>query len=137
MHNINPKIWGPPAWDFLFYVAIAYPDNPTQENKDSIKQFLYSLEHILPCEKCRYNYNGHIKSIKMDDNILNTRYDLLIWLVDVHNKIRAYNGKKPRSYDEIIKKYTNQETCVSYTMIIIIVTIILILVLAGTKLYFR
>ena len=46
MHNYNPKLWGPSAWTFLMYIAMAYPDNPSNGEKEYMKLFLKSMGNV-------------------------------------------------------------------------------------------
>jgi hypothetical protein len=105
MYSIDPKLWGRPAWDFLFYMAFAYPDNPNTEDRENMKQFLLALGPVLPCEKCRFNYKNHLTTIKLTDESLNSRYNLIIWLINIKNAIAASNGKSGTTYDQVVNKY--------------------------------
>ena len=55
-NSIKPKIWGPHGWKFLHYVSLGYPEKPTDKEKIYYKNFYYSLQNVLPCEKCAQNY---------------------------------------------------------------------------------
>ena len=55
--NINPEIWGPSLWKFLHFLTLSYPENPSEEEQNRMFDFLTSLQEILPCEKCRNNFN--------------------------------------------------------------------------------
>ena len=66
---MNPKIWGPHAWIFLHSVSFSYPDDPTEEDKKEYKKFFESLQYVLPCDTCKYNYKKKIKKIKLTDKI--------------------------------------------------------------------
>ena len=59
---MNPKIWGKHAWIFLHSITLAYPNCPTDEEKNNTKNFFISLENILPCYECRRNYKKHLKT---------------------------------------------------------------------------
>ena len=54
------KDWGPGAWSFIHYVALAYPENPTGEDKENYKMFYANLINVLPCQKCALNYQKHL-----------------------------------------------------------------------------
>jgi hypothetical protein len=105
MHSINPQLWGPPAWDFLFYVVLSYSDTPTQDEKNNIKTFFESLGNILPCEKCQYNYKKHTTITQLSNSVLASRYTLVLWLLDIYNDICVLNNKKILTYQNIIDKY--------------------------------
>ena len=46
---MRPEIWGPHAWIFLHSVTLEYPDNPTDEDKQNMINFIDSLGNVLPC----------------------------------------------------------------------------------------
>ena len=57
---MEPEIWGPHGWKFMHYISLGYPINPTSKDKINYKNFYYSLQDILPCEKCAINYQKNI-----------------------------------------------------------------------------
>ena len=83
--DIDPKIWGGPAWIFLQNVAKGYPMNPTPMDKNNYKIMFDSLKNTLPCSKCRSNYRIHLKQFPLI-NYLNNRKSLLTWVRLVKNK---------------------------------------------------
>ena len=54
--NLLPKVWGKPAWMFLYTVALGYPNQPTPQDKEAGKRLILSLQELLPCDKCRVNF---------------------------------------------------------------------------------
>ena len=102
--NIKPDIWGSHLWRFLHYLSLSYPENPTDEEKEIMLNFLESLQEILPCEKCRYNFNKHLDNLDM--NVLNNNESFVKWVYNVHNEVNRDTGKPILSYDEFIKMYT-------------------------------
>lgn len=133
MFNIDPKIWGHNAWEFLFYVAISYPNNPTNEEQNNMKNFLLYTGKILPCEKCRLNYIDHLKKYPLNEAALRDRNSLLIWLSNINNEIRVINNKEPLKTDKIIDRYINKNSCeenyktnLIYILSILIIIFILI-----------
>lgn len=49
MNHINPKIWGPSSWETLYYIIYAYPVNPTDDDKQNMKEYINSYFKVLPC----------------------------------------------------------------------------------------
>ena len=80
------KIWGPAAW--LFLHSIAY--NFTPQKTIHYKQFFKSLAFVLPCKKCRENYNNIITNseLKIQKNIFKSRKTFSFWLFKLHNKVQ-------------------------------------------------
>lgn len=95
---MNQNVWGPHAWFFLHTISFNYPLNPSAEDKLRYKSFFYDLQHILPCKYCRNNYRKKLKETPIR---LDSRKDLVEWLIDIHNEVNAQNGKKPLTYEQV------------------------------------
>lgn len=137
--NINPQIWGSSAWQFMHYVTLSYPDNPTNVDKINMYNFFTSMQKILPCDKCRYNFLEHQKKYPLDDKTFSSRYNLVNWLLNIHNNVNIETGKPTMTYDEFISMYmpelgmpTNSlSNLINFDMhnMIVIFIVILILIL--------
>lgn len=103
---MDPEIWGPHAWVFLHTITLNYPNNPTIYDKQNYKNFFINLHHILPCEWCSKNYIHHLQKYPID-NYLNTKKNLIEWLIHIHNEINKLFNKKIITYPEFIKIYKN------------------------------
>ena len=100
--NFNPNIWGPKAWFFIDSIVLSYPNNPTNEDKITYKNFLYQLKNVLPCESCRNHYSNNIKDIPLSSYYLNSRNNLIEWIIKIHNKVNIINNKKLLNKSEFI-----------------------------------
>ncbi len=101
---MNPEIWGPGAWLFLHSITLAYPNNPTQLDKENYKTFFEILKNVIPCKKCSYNYSKNIKDNDIS-NHLDSKVSLVKWLVNIHNQVNIENDKKTMEYEDVIKEY--------------------------------
>ena len=113
MTNLGPDFWGPHAWKFIHIVALAYPVNPTQQEKNNYRQFYTIIGDIIPCHFCRDHYKEHIKKNPITDDILSNRKNLLHWTIDIHNEVNKITGKNVYDYDtavQLIQQDTNQPT---------------------------
>lgn len=99
---IGPEIWGPHGWKFIHYVALSYPDKPTNEDKINYKNFFINLKNILPCHTCRNNYTTHLSKL-LNDNIFISNDTLLNWTIDLHNIVNKQHNKKTYTYNEARK----------------------------------
>jgi len=112
--NLSPLHWGPKTWFFLESVAIAYPTNPTDDEKMAAKNLILSLKELLPCLNCRLNYASYldenIKGNDLDyfDEIVKNRETFITFIVGVHNDVRIRNGQEGRSMDQIFDYYQKQ-----------------------------
>jgi hypothetical protein len=114
--NIDPTIWGPYLWKFMHYLTLAYPDNPTDADKDNLYNFFDSIKEVIPCEKCRYNFQVHLETTPLSEEILMDNVEVIKWLFNLHNKVNASLEKPILSYDDFIKDYTISKTPESKTL---------------------
>jgi|SRR3989344_3669820 len=139
LYNINPQAWGPAFWQTMHYISVAYPDNPTKEDKESIKMFYENIKNILPCEKCRVHFVEELKKYPLTDNILASRYNLINWVKDLHNYANQWGNKKQWTYEDIINKYYNlyEEQSYNVEIITIILLVIIVCIIIVYMKYFR
>jgi hypothetical protein len=138
MNNINPEYWGPTAWKFLECVVLAYPDNPTENDKENTKKFFLSLKNVLPCEMCREHYKKNLQKIELDDKMLSSRNKLLEWLVSIHNEVKKSNGQKQLTIEDVlnyhkgVKVKTNPVNKTITYLLFLVIIILLIYVYKNT-----
>ena len=126
-NSLKPNIWGPHGWKFMHYISLGYPENPTIDNKNRYKNFYYSLQDVLPCEKCRENYKKNILEYPIDDH-LDNKDSLVRWVVDIHNRVNTELNKPTLNHQEAIDLYLNStgdNPMLEYSFKIIILLIIL------------
>ena len=104
---MNQNIWGPHFWVTLHTLTFNYPLHPTHTDKHNYYTFLYILKDILPCNVCRRNFSRKLKEDPLKQH-LNTRRDIVEWMIDCHNKVNAETGKRYYSLDEVIKLYSDK-----------------------------
>lgn len=97
-----PEVWGRHGWNFLHLVTLGYPDNPTDEDMKNYKNYIISLQKVLPCERCRNNMNKHMAKIPLTSEILSSRKLFIKWGIDFHNIVNYYTNKKMLTYPEAI-----------------------------------
>jgi hypothetical protein len=100
--NLSAEVWGPCGWIFLHSISYSYPEDPSDTDKKQYSDFLYSLKHVIPCEKCSKHYSEYIQEFPP---LLNSRNDFTKWMIDLHNNVNIDNKKKVLSYEEVHKKY--------------------------------
>ena len=109
--NFNPNIWGPKAWFFIDTIVLSYPNEPSEEDKEIYKNFLYQLKNVLPCESCRIHFQNSIKDIPLSSFYLSSRNNLIEWIIKIHNKVNIINNKKLLNKSEFIQYYKNSYSC--------------------------
>ena len=86
---------------------MGYPMIPTEEDKIRYKNFLTSLQYVIPCSICANNYKRHLEiDLPLTDEHLKNKESLLRWTIDVHNIVNQENGKKTYTFDEAITVLT-------------------------------
>lgn len=101
---MEPEIWGKHAWIFLHSITMTYPENPSNEDKKTYKNFFESLDKVLPCIICRINYRKHINNVPID-NFLHSRRSIVEWLINIHNQTNTMLNKPTIEYDEVINNF--------------------------------
>lgn len=102
---MNQNIWGPHLWFVLHTITFNYPVQPNSDDKRNYKNFLLSLQYILPCNICRKHYKRHIHE-HPPNKALKNRDSFIKWMIDLHNEVNGETGKKSTyTYKEIINKY--------------------------------
>lgn len=135
---MNPEVWGPSAWLFLHTVTLNYPNNPTIYDKQFYKNFFMSLNNVLPCDWCSKNYSLHLAKYPID-NYLNSKKDLVTWLILIHNEVNKIFEKKTLNYEEVIKIYKelyNKKPCNHLKWHIFILCSIIIIIIIFLYIYF-
>jgi hypothetical protein len=105
--TITPDVWGPVGWKFIHFIALAYPQNPTDEQKLHYKTFFESIHNVLPCIICSNNYKKHLEELPLNDETLKNKEALLRWSIDMHNKVNRENNKPVLSYEDAINLMLN------------------------------
>ena len=114
-NNIQPDVWGPPGWKFIHFVALGYPDNPSEETKKHYQEFFESIQFILPCQRCATHYQQNIQRVPIS-KYLKDRETLMRWTIDLHNEVNKQRQKPILTYDEALKLYTERQYPVLSTL---------------------
>ncbi len=98
----GPDVWGPHGWKFIHFIALGYPTNPSQKDKEEYKIFFTLFGDIIPCSLCGNHYKKNLKKHNID-KYLDTKYDLIKWTILMHNEVNESRGKKIYNFDEGVK----------------------------------
>ena len=130
--NISPPLWGPGAWKFIHYIALAYPENPSTKEKENYKNFFMNLQNVLPCQNCSEHYGKNLQKYSLDQ-ALNNSQSLFRWTVDIHNEVNKDLNKKIYSYEEAFKLYN--ETTIDYNDLLFKIGFVLLILFVGWFVY--
>ncbi|KAI0990308.1 hypothetical protein GJ496_004370 [Pomphorhynchus laevis] len=73
---------GRATWSLMHTAAAYFPDNPTEDTRRAMKDFINSMIHIYPCEECREDFQKEMTKRPVD---VTDRDRLSNWLCDQHN----------------------------------------------------
>lgn len=101
-------VWGPPFWFVIHTISFNYPNNPTEEDKERYKNFVYSLQHVLPCKYCRINLQKNFKKMPITEEVLQDRTSFSKYIYDLHNLVNEMLGKKKHlTFEDVRDRYEN------------------------------
>lgn len=135
---MDPAKFGPCLWRSIHIIALGYPENPTEIDKQTYTNYYRDLWKIIPCLKCSLNYRRHWTELPIY-SFLDSREHLFEWTVLLHNIVNKELGKKQISLEEAYKIYNNDRIItstpqnVSAIYISIIVALILIIIALYVK----
>jgi hypothetical protein len=99
-------IWGPSMWHYLHTMSFNYPIEPTAENKRHYKEFIYSLQHVLPCGKCRKNLTKNLKKFPLTNKHMQSRDSFSRYVYGLHEQINKMLHKKSGlTYEDVRERY--------------------------------
>lgn len=99
--SLTPAVWGPSTWSALHLMTLAYPDEPTEDDKKKHRAFLYALAEVLPCSVCQNHFRTRIHEC-IQEGALDTREAYVKCMWDIH---RAVNPAKSLTFAEFIDLY--------------------------------
>jgi len=100
------SVWGPSMWHFLHTMSFNYPVDPTKENKKNYKDFILSLQNILPCKYCRINLKNNLKKVPITAENMKNRENFSKYIYQLHETInRMLNKKSNLTYEEVRERY--------------------------------
>lgn len=96
---MEPNLWGPDTWKFLHILSLK-----SQASYDTLSQFFYHLQYLLPCPTCRNNYQKHYKECMFPKY----KKDIPLWLVQFHNKVNKSINKTVEDEKKMITYWKQQ-----------------------------
>ena len=109
----NPQVWGPPLWNFLHILSFSYPENPTLEEQQDMRNFFLSLHKVLCCKPCKFSFGEKLNRTEFND-ALESRKNLKEWLLKIHNEVNKSNNKPMYTMKQLEKDiHSKCEKCSS------------------------
>ena len=100
------KIWGPVAWTLIHTISFNYPINPTEEDKKHYRDFIISLQHVLPCKYCRMNLTNNFKQKPLNMCHMKNRETFSRYIYELHELVNKMLHKKSNlTYCDVRERY--------------------------------
>ena len=96
---MKSEYWGPHSWIMIHSIAYGYPDKPSDIEQQHAVKFIESLQHLLPCRKCRFHLAENLKTYNIPEHVRDTR-SFFRFTVDLHNIVNKQLDKPIIDYDE-------------------------------------
>ena len=74
------SVWGPAIWLFLHTMSFNYPNNPSPQQKKQYRDFILSLQYILPCIYCRKNLTKNFIKCPLKWSDMDNRFTFSIYV---------------------------------------------------------
>lgn len=112
------SVWGPSMWHSLHAISFNYPVEPTPQNKKEYRDFILSLQYVLPCSKCRDNLKKNFKTLPLTMEKMKNRETFSRYVYDLHELVNHMLGKKSGlSYEDVRERYEHfRARCLSDTV---------------------
>jgi hypothetical protein len=99
-------VWGPSMWHFLHIMSFNYSVNPTFQDKISYRNFIISLQNVLPCKYCRKNLKTNLKQLPITMHTMENRDTFSRYIYNLHELVNKMLHKKSNlSYCDVRERY--------------------------------
>jgi hypothetical protein len=99
-------VWGPAIWHSLHTISFNYPVNPTIEEKNNYRNYVLSLQNVLPCGACRKNLRMNLKHLPLKMLHMKSRDSFSRYIYDLHELVNKMLKKKSNlSYCDVRERY--------------------------------
>jgi len=136
---LDEKVWGPLYWNFLYTIALTYPNHPNEVTKRKYYDLIMNFPLFLPNENMGNTFSKFIDSYP-PQSYLSTKESFIKWVWFIHNKINIFLGKPEMGYYEAmdafyedykpkkVKKKEEQKTKHKYIFISVIILLVSLII---------
>ena len=99
-------VWGPSMWHYLHTMSFNYPIHPSADDKKHYRDFIISLQHVLPCKYCRINLTKNFKAFPLRHEDMKNRDSFSRYVYKLHELVNKMLKKKSGlSYCDVRERY--------------------------------
>ena len=98
--------WELLSWHYLHTMSFNYPVNPTPHDKKHYKDFIISLQYVLPCKYCRINLTNNLKKKPIQMCDMANRETFSRYIYELHETVNKMLHKKSKlTYCQVRERY--------------------------------
>lgn len=99
-------VWGPAQWHMMHTISFNYPVNPTPEDKKNYRNYILSLQNVLPCKYCRINLKTNLKHMPLTMKHMKNRDSFSRYIYKLHELVnKMLNKKSGLTYEDVRERY--------------------------------
>lgn len=99
-------VWGPLIWTALHTISFNYPVHPSLEQKKQYRDFVLSLQNVLPCAACRKNLRTNFKHLPLTMVNMESRDTFSRYIFNLHELVNKMLKKKSNlTYCDVREQY--------------------------------
>ena len=87
-------VWGPSMWHYLHTMSFNYPVNPSADDKKHYRDFIISLQYVLPCKYFRINLTKNFKVFPLRSEDMKNRESFSRYVYKLHELVNKMLKKK-------------------------------------------
>jgi hypothetical protein len=100
------SVWGPAQWHMLHTISFNYPVEPTAEQKKQYRDYMLSLQNVLPCGACRKNLKTNFKHLPLTMRSMKNRDTFSRYVYNLHELVnKMLHKKSDLSYCDVRERY--------------------------------
>lgn len=107
---MDPKIWGKHMWSSIHFIALGFPETPSEKQKTDYKHFFENLYKVLPCNTCSEHLENTLKNeLPLYATNLGNKIELFKWTVKLHNIVNKRLKKKEMQFKDAEDMYFKRD----------------------------
>jgi hypothetical protein len=85
---MGTQFWGPLGWMTLHSISAIYPENPTQEERLILENFVELFRECITCPHCKSHFTGMLNMYKRNHpEWSSNRYNFFLFVCRAHNTV--------------------------------------------------
>ncbi|KAI2912729.1 hypothetical protein CBS147320_10793 [Aspergillus niger] len=77
---------GRATWKYFHTMLARYPEDPTEEQQETLRSFIYLFARLYPCGECASHFQGHLKKYPPQ---VSSRNAAAGWGCFIHNEVNT------------------------------------------------